>query len=78
MIFGYARSKFNINEFRNKIKPHLKGDDELVDHFLQHVNYIRGKYECDSGDYQKLKKAIESFENDVDESDACKKTVIYY
>lgn len=73
-IIGYARSKLDIEELRDRIKQNLKLDDEKasskVDGFLQLISYIAGPYDEPEG-YENLEKAIQEYDskNNVENSE---------
>ena len=52
-IMGYARSKLSKQDLQEKVKPHLKGDKDLIDEFLDVLEYEAGPYDKAEG-YQKV------------------------
>lgn len=65
-IIGYARSKMNDQELRDRIVEYLKLKDEKakskVDGFLKLITYISGPYDQPEG-FQKLNEAIEAYDS---------------
>ncbi|QLL32499.1 hypothetical protein HG536_0D00210 [Torulaspora globosa] len=66
-IFGYARSKLNLQELRERIEPYLKkthgeADNVKVEEFFKMITYVSGAYDTSEG-YQKMSKLIEEFES---------------
>lgn len=64
-IIGYARSKLSDEDLREKIRPQLKADKEIVDEFLDLLTYISGPYDAPEG-FQKLNKALSDLEAEDD------------
>lgn len=64
-IVGYARSKLSAEDLRERIRLHLKLNDDRakgkVEEFLLLVTYISGPYGKPEG-YQQLNKAIEAYD----------------
>jgi len=61
-IFGYARTKMTHDEFRDRIRPHLKGDDEVIKGFLQMCFYHAGQYD-DKKEFLQLHEALKEHES---------------
>ncbi|ORY05005.1 glucose-6-P dehydrogenase [Basidiobolus meristosporus CBS 931.73] len=63
-IIGYARTKLEIDEFREKIKPNLKSipaDKDITEKFLKNLHYFPGKYDEDEP-FKKLNEYINKLE----------------
>lgn len=64
-IVGYARSKLSAEDLRERIRLHLKLNDDRakdkVEGFLLLVSYISGPYDKPEG-YQQLDKAIKEYD----------------
>ncbi|EGW32337.1 glucose-6-phosphate 1-dehydrogenase [Spathaspora passalidarum NRRL Y-27907] len=61
-IIGYARSKLEDDDFKDRISKNFKGaTEETKKEFLSLVSYISDPYDTDEG-YIKLRKACESYE----------------
>lgn len=64
-IIGYARSKLTTDELKQRIKEHLKLNDEKakskVEGFLLLISYISGPYDTPEG-YEALTSAIEQYD----------------
>ena len=54
-ILGYARSKLSKKDLQDKVRPNLKGDEDMIDEFLDVLDYEAGPYDKPEG-YQKVKK----------------------
>lgn len=52
-ILGYARSKLSKQDLQDKVKPNLKGDSDLIDEFLDVLDYEAGPYDKPDG-YKKV------------------------
>lgn len=52
-ILGYARSKLSKKDLQEKVKPNLKGDEDMIDEFLDVLDYEAGPYDKPDG-YQKV------------------------
>ena len=70
-IVGYARSKMNDEELRDRLKPFLlkqvskeSNGEKIVDEFLSNVTYVQGPYDTDEG-YQKLGEAYKEIEKSL-------------
>lgn len=63
-IIGYARSKLTTDELRERVREHLKLDDdrakEKVNGFLELITYLSGPYDKPEG-YEELNRAIEAY-----------------
>ncbi|CAK8689154.1 glucose-6-phosphate 1-dehydrogenase-like isoform X2 [Clavelina lepadiformis] len=62
-FIGYARSKMNVNQIREKTIPFMKvkeSDKGKVDSFFQHMSYVQGSYTDESG-FRDLNSKINSF-----------------
>ncbi|CAG8433864.1 9617_t:CDS:2 [Ambispora gerdemannii] len=67
-VVGYARTKMDLSQFRQRISqfiktPHEEIKRQLVE-FLELCTYVSGSYDEDEG-YQRLNKIIEEFEKDT-------------
>jgi hypothetical protein len=60
-VVGYARTPMSDDEFRERLRPHLKGDDDRIDAFLQACSYVYGAYDSPEG-YQALQQLMEERE----------------
>lgn len=54
-ILGYARSKLSKQDLQDKVRPNLKGDEDMIDEFLDVLDYEAGPYDKPEG-YQKVKQ----------------------
>lgn len=75
-VIGYARLKFEQDEFKDRIKGHFKKGntnkhpdfEQKVERFLKMVLYIQGPYDEDDG-YHKLEERMQAYENDHGKDD---------
>ncbi|VFQ73533.1 unnamed protein product [Cuscuta campestris] len=78
-IFGHARTKFTVNEFRDHIRGYLsleKKNPESVSNFLQLMKYICGGYDSVEA-FQSLDKAISEHEKSKNSIEGSSKRLFY-
>ncbi|KAL3160128.1 hypothetical protein ABBQ32_010902 [Trebouxia sp. C0010 RCD-2024] len=66
-ILGYARSKLSKQDLQDKVKPNLKGDSDLIDEFLDVLDYEAGPYDKPDG-YKKAHEKMCERENKHNEN----------
>ena len=60
-VIGYGRTPITMDEFRERLRPTLPGDEEQKLNFLRHCSYVDGSYDGPEG-FQKLHELLRKIE----------------
>ena len=75
-IWGIARSHLTDDDLRNKIRPFLKGDEEIIENFLSICYYQQQSSYSDEKAFSELVQKINEFENSLENGFDCNR--LYY
>lgn len=83
-IVGYARSNMTTDQFKDKLRKALKGDQECIESFLSICHYHSGQYDRNE-DFSKLNDFMTNLENgqcnlyqDENNMYSCHKNRVFY